>query len=365
MKVSIRDLSKMTGFSPATISNALNHKKGVNRDTAQEIFRVARETGYLSANAVTKIKLLIFKKNGQIIDDTPFFQSLIEGMEEECHRLGYEMVISRADQRDEDYERQVHELLREQGTAVVVLATEMMDGDLEPYRNAPCPLVILDHWTESMEFNSVLINNADAARMITEHLLDYGHREVGYLRGAFRIKGFRSRFVGFQTALKKRKIPYREEYTVTLGTSFNGAYQDMLKYLQKKPVLPTAFFADNDMIALGAMKALQECGYQVPGDVSVVGFDDLPFSEISSPALTTLQVPNREMGKMAVRRAAELVEGIGLDAVVKMQVCPKMVIRQTVKNVKGEAVRREVVKSYSGNENKRLTAESYIRSTQN
>lgn len=333
MKVSIRDLSKMTGFSPATISNALNHKKGVNKETAEEIFRIARETGYLSANAVTKIRLLIFKKNGLIIDDTPFFQSLIEGFEEECHRLGYEMVISRADQREPDYLNQVQELLREQGAAVVVLATEMMDGDLEPFRNPPCPLVILDYWSESMELNAVLINNADAARMITEHVLDYGHKEVGYLRGSYRIKGFRSRFVGFQTALKKRKLPYREEFTVTLGTSLNGAYQDMLQFLKKNPRLPTAFFADNDMIALGAMKALQEMGYRIPEDVSVVGFDDLPFSAISSPALTTLRVPNKEMGKIAVRRLAELVEGIGTDVVTKTQICPSIIYRDTVKKI--------------------------------
>lgn len=333
MKVSIRDLSKMTGFSPATVSNALNHKKGVNKETAEEIFRVAKETGYLSANAVTKIRLLIFKKNGLIIDDTPFFQSLIEGFEEECHRLGYEMVISRADQREPDYLNQVQEILREQGAAVVVLATEMMDGDLEPFRNPPCPLVILDYWSESMELNAVLINNADAARMITEHVLDYGHTEVGYLRGSFRIKGFRSRFVGFQTALKKRRLPYREEYTVTLGTSMNDAYQDMLQYLKKNPKLPTAFFADNDMIALGAMKALQERGYRIPEDVSIVGFDDLSFSAISSPALTTLRVPNKEMGKIAVRRLVELVEGIGTDTVTKTQVCPSIIYRDTVKKM--------------------------------
>ena len=324
MKVSIRDLSKMTGFSPATVSNALNHKKGVNKETAEEIFRVAKETGYLSANAVTKIRLLIFKKNGLIIDDTPFFQSLIEGFEEECHRLGYEMVISRADQREPDYLNQVQEILREQGAAVVVLATEMMDGDLEPFRNPPCPLVILDHWSESMELNAVLI---------TEHVLDYGHTEVGYLRGSFRIKGFRSRFVGFQTALKKRRLPYREEYTVTLGTSMNDAYQDMLQYLKKNPKLPTAFFADNDMIALGAMKALQERGYRIPEDVSIVGFDDLSFSAISSPALTTLRVPNKEMGKIAVRRLVELVEGIGTDTVTKTQVCPSIIYRDTVKKM--------------------------------
>lgn len=333
MKISIRDLSKMTGFSPATISNALNHKKGVNRETAEEIFRVARETGYLSANAVTKIKLVIFKKNGMIIEDTPFFLNLIDGLEEECHRLGYEMMISQVDQRDPDYEKQVKSILSEQGSAVVLLATEMMDGDLEIYKNASCPLVVLDHWTEAMNFNAVLINNSDAARLITEHLLNYGHTEVGYLRGSFRIKGFRSRFVGFQTALRKYKVPYKEEYTVTLGTSINGAYQDMLKYLQKRPNLPTAFFADNDMIALGAMKALQEMGYRIPDDVSIVGFDDLPFSEIAWPALTTLRVPNKEMGRMAVRRLAEMIDGIAVDVVTKTQVCPKIVYRNTVRKM--------------------------------
>lgn len=333
MKVSIRDLSKITGFSPATISNALNHKKGVNKETAEEIFRVARETGYLSANAVTKIRLVIFKKNGRIVENTPFFQNLIEGFEEECHRLGYEMVISKVDQRSPGYQSQVKEVLNEQGAAVVVLATEMMDGDLELYRNAPCPLVILDHWTEAMDFNAVLINNSDAARMMTEHLLENGHKEVGYLRGSFRIKGFRSRFVGFQTALKKHKIPYKEEYTVTLGTHMNTAYQDMLAYLKTSPKLPTAFFADNDMIALGAMKALQEMGYKIPDDISVAGFDDLPFSEISTPPLTTLRVPNRAMGKMAVRRLAEMIDGIDGDVVVKSQVCPKIVYRNTVKRI--------------------------------
>lgn len=120
---------------------------------------------------------------------------------------------------------------------------------------------------------------------------------------------------------------------MTLGTSSNGAYQDMLEFLKKKPKLPTAFFADNDMIALSAMKALQEMGYHIPEDISIVGFDDLPFSEISTPALTTLRVPNKEMGKMAVRRLAELIEGIATDAVTKTQVCPKIVYRSTVKNI--------------------------------
>ena len=268
------------------------------------------------------------------MEETPFFQQMIEGIEEECHRLGYEMVISHVDQRNPNYQKQVRDLLEEQGVGIILLGTEMMDGDLSLYRNASCPVLLLDHWTELMDFNSVLINNADAARAITEHLLDNGHREVGYLRGNYRIKAFRSRFIGFQTALKKYKVPYKEEYTVTVGTYMSTACQDMLEYLKKKPKLPTAFFADNDIIALGAMKALQEMGYRIPEDVSIVGFDDLTFSEISSPPLTTLRVEKREMGKMAVRRLVELIDGIGTSTVTKIQVCPKIIYRNTVKNIK-------------------------------
>ena len=334
MKASIKQISEITGFSPATISNALNHKKGVNQKTAERIFQVAKEIGYISENKITKIKLVIYKRNGLIIDDSPFFPILLKGVENECRASGYEMVICNVDRNDPDYEEQVKLILNDTSSAILLLGTEMMDGDLSLYRNASCPVLLLDHWTESMDFNSVLINNADAARAITEHLLDNGHREVGYLRGNYRIKAFRSRFIGFQTALKKYKVPYKEEYTVTVGTYMSTACQDMLEYLKKKPKLPTAFFADNDIIALGAMKALQEMGYRIPEDISIVGFDDLTFSEISSPPLTTLRVEKREMGKMAVRRLVELIDGIGTSTVTKIQVCPKIIYRNTVKNIK-------------------------------
>ena len=332
MKVSIRDISAMTGYSPATVSNALNHKSGVNKETAEEILRVARETGYISGTMITKIKFVIFRKNGSIIDDTPFFASVINGFEQECRRYHYEMVICNVDQRDSDYAQQVSSLIKEAGCAIVVLATEMLEGDLDIFRGAACPLLVMDCWDESMEFNAVLINNADSARMATEYLIKNGHKRIGYIRGSYRIKGFRSRFSGYQTALRKNRLEYQEKYVVTVTPNLNGAYQDMLQFLSKTKDLPTAFFADNDLMALGGMKALQERGYRIPEDISIVGFDDLPFSEISTPRRTTLRVPNVEMGKLAVRRIADMIDGKDHIA-VKMQVCTKFVIRDTVKMI--------------------------------
>lgn len=331
MRVSIRDLSKITGFSPATISNALNHKRGVNRSTAEEVFRVAREMGYFSTGDVKKITLLVFKKNGLIIENASFFQELTEGAEEECRRLGYEMEICRADQRAPDYEGQVRDLLKKPETAVLVLATEMTDDDLKLYRNAPCPIVLLDYWSERMEFDAVLVNNEDGARMLTEHLLNHGHREIGYIRSSFRIKNFRSRFMGFQTALKKKKISCQEKYIITLGTTAERAYQDMLQYLKKEPQLPTAFFIENNMIAVGVMQALQEMGYRIPEDVSITVFGDISSEYGISPAPTVLELPNKELGKMGIRRVAELIGETDRSPAAKIQLCPRMLCRETVR----------------------------------
>lgn len=331
MKVSIKDISQITGFSPATVSNALNYKRGVNAATSAEIFRVAKELGYISAPDVTKIKFVIYKRNGLIIDDTPFFSLLIDGVEKECRQSGMEMVLCHLNHKDDHFEEQVDLLIHDASSAMILLGTELMEEDVEIFKTATCPFLMLDYWYWDMSFNGVLINNADSAKVAVDYLIKKGHKEIGYLRGDFRIKAFRSREVGYMTTMKKASLEVNPDYIVTLGTTLNGAYKDMLRHLDHMEKVPTAFYADNDMIALGAMKALQEKGYRIPEDVSVIGFDDLPFSEISSPPLTTLRVPKREMGQMAVKRIMEMINGD--EVKTKVQVCTTFVERQSVKTL--------------------------------
>lgn len=331
MKVSIKSISERTGFSPATVSNALNRKRGVNAETAAEIFRVAREIGYISEIRISKVKLVVYRRNGNIIDGNPFFSALIDGVEKECRKYGLEMTVCNLRRDDESYEEDVERLIRDTGTAIILLGTELTEDDSEIFKTAECPLVMLDYWAWDMTFNGVLINNADAASQAVEYLISKGHREIGYLQGDFRIKAFRSREAGYTTAMRAAGLPIKNEYFVVLGTDMNKAYQDMLSYLKRNPVLPTAFYADNDMIAIGAMRALKEKGYRIPEDISIVGFDNLPFSEICSPPLTTMEVPNRKMGQLAVRR---IIDVIGGDTVkTKTQVCTTFIERQSVQDI--------------------------------
>ncbi len=332
MKASIRLISEITGYSLATISNALNKKKGVNPNTSDEIFRVAREIGYLDNNLINKIKLVIYKKNGLIIDDTPFFTLLISGIEQECREAGYELVIGNLDARDPEFQEKVKLLLNEQGTAVILLGTELSPEELTIFKDSQYPILLLDYWSYDMDFNGVMINNDDSARKAVNYLIGKGHNKIGYLKGSFRILGFEQRQAGYFTAMRDKNKEIYSKYIIELSTTMNGAYKDMLEYLNYNSELPTAFFADNDMIALGAMKALQEKGYHIPDDISIIGFDDLSFCEITSPRLTSLRVPKEEMGRLAVRKVIDMVNNKE-NIRSKIQVCTEFVERDSVKEL--------------------------------
>lgn len=332
MKVSIKKISEVTGFSPATISNALNHKKGVNKGTSQLIFEAASKLGYSNDSKITKIKFVIYKQNGFIIDDSPFYPAVIEGVERQARLLGYETVFCNLDRNGIDYEEQVRKILEDTTAAVILLGTELMEADFKLYENPKCHFILLDGWSDTITFDSVLISNTDSACHAVEYLIQKGHKKIGYLKGSFRIKAFIYRAIGYKRAMSRAGLTIDQNNIFTLGTTIESSYNDMNQYLDNHIKLPTAFFADDDVIALGAMKALQEHGYRIPQDISIVGFDDLPFCEVSSPRLTTIRVFKQEMGEIAVRRLADHIN-LGSKAKAKIQVCTEFVERESVRDL--------------------------------
>ncbi len=178
----------------------------------------------------------------------------------------------------------------------------------------------------------MLISNTDSAARAVEYLADKGHEEIGYIRGDFRIQAFQYREVGYKRVMEARGLKVCPEYIATVGTKVDTAYEGMRKFLACAQRMPTAFFADNDIIAIGAMRALKEFGYDIPGDVSIVGFDNVSFGAMVEPALTTIHVYKQEMGEMAVRELLFAVENksrINL----KIQVCTEFVERDSVREI--------------------------------
>ena len=326
MKVSVRKISEVTGFSPATVSNALNRKKGVNKDTAEKILNAAKEMGYHMDDKLRKIHFVIFRRNGLIIDDSPFHPAVIEGVERQAKAMGLETVFNHVDIHDTEYDAQIQGILSDTESAVVLLGTEMMEEDFDIFRQAQKKIVLLDGWSDTYFFDSVLISNTDSAAKAVEYLIQRGHSKIGYIQGDFRIQAFRYREIGYRRMMERYGLEIDERHIAKVGTKIESAYVGMKNYLVKAEDLPTAFFADNDTIAIGAMRAIKEQGYRIPEDISIIGFDNISYGAISEPPLTTINVHKHEMGEMAVRELVRVTESSGRIK-MKVQVCTDFVER--------------------------------------
>ena len=300
--VGVREISRKTGFSPATVSNALNHKRGVNKDTAALIMRAAHELGYDRPSRVTHVNFILARKTGQILDEGTFHTGVIEGVERAASAQDMSTIFTTLELSDRAAAmRQAHDIIHDASNAAVLLGTEMDEGDYDLFRGSEIPLVVVDGWSDHLFLECIVTSNENSAFRGVSYLIGMGHREIGYIAGSCRIKNFPLRERGYRRAMREANLPISADFRVEVGTTVNTAYESMCAWLATNPVLPTAFFVENDIMALGCMRAMTERGIRIPEDVSMLGFDDLSFASISNPPLTTMRVPNREMGELAVR----------------------------------------------------------------
>lgn len=299
-KSTVESIARIVGVSSGTVSNALNNRKGVSEATRQEILHVARSIGYgrsQSRRAENGLRFVIVKRHGAVVDDTPFFSSLIKGIESESKRNGYDLLISHLNTKNLSLGT-INELC-DSSKGMIILATEMRADDLAWFDKASIPIVILDSYFYSSPYNCVLINNEQGIRLGTEYLIKMGHRDIGILDASQYINNFYYRRKSFLNTMNEYGLEAKVEIPITPTTE--GAYLDMKAWLELGKELPEALVAGNDIIAFGAMRALAEQGISVPNDISIIGFDDMPFCSLSTPRLTTIAVPKSAMGRIAVK----------------------------------------------------------------
>lgn len=302
MKVGVRDISRKTGFSPATVSNALNHKRGVSKETADIILKAAHELGYQRQGRLNRIQFVIARGTGRVLDESAFHPVVIEGVEREAKKHDLSTTYVTLDLPNPASKAQIREMCQDPTGAIILLGTEMWEDDYEPFYNSAAPLVIVDGWCSRQFMDSIVISNESSAYNAVCHLIEKGHTRIGYLHGNPQIRNFPLRYRGFETAMAEHGLAVNKKYQLDVGTTLSTAFADVNVWLDEGHDLPTAFFADNDVLAVGAIQALAKHGIRVPEDVSLIGFDDLNFASISNPPLTTIRVPKQEIGELAVRR---------------------------------------------------------------
>ncbi len=335
----LKDIAEKLGVSAATVSLVLNHKAGISDATRARVWKALEESGYhadmpvgMSRGGISQLRLIIYKKHGRIVSDTPFFSELIEGIHREAQSCGADLVITylsetEIEKRRADLNEQV------KGEGIILLATEADGKMLSRLHDVHVPLVLLDARFPNESVNTVSIDNIQGAADATDCLIRAGHRRIGYLRSSLRIRNFAEREQGYHEALSRAGLPVDPRCQFDVEPTPDGAYRDFAR-LRQTLELPTAFFADNDIIALGAIKAMREAGIRVPDDVSVIGFDDMPFCAVTEPALTTMRVFKRQMGIIAVRRLLEVAQDGG-------EVCCSVTVNTQLISRGSVAVHRE------------------------
>lgn len=336
MAIRIKEIAEKANVSTATVSLVLNNKPGVGDITRNRILNLIDEMGY-KTNILSKpalrdkgvIRLIIYKKHGYVVSDTPFFSVLIEAIETESKKDGYQLMITYLNNSENELAEMIHLLKADLQSGIILLATEMNFNDITLFKNLNMPLVVLDSYFTGLRCNTVIINNVEGAYEAVTHLLQNGHKQIGYLKGAVAINNFKEREEGFYKAMSDAGLEINKSQIFSLESTMEGAYRDMCVFLEDKPIESTAFFADNDIIALGAMKALKENGYKIPEQVSIIGFDDLTYCRMAEPPLSTIRVYNDNMGKRAIQLLKQEFELKGSEW-IKIQVGTRLMERESV-----------------------------------
>lgn len=333
MSITAKELAKKLGLSEAAVSMALNNKPGVSTATRKRVFDAAHEHGYNFSRRSAKgtrnaICLTIYRKSGAVVGDTPFFSSLTDGAAAGCKREHYDFVI-RYLYEDENMDGQLYKLSADGFSGIILLATEMDSSALARFSHIKVPIVILDSYFEGLDYDCVLINNVQGAYLATNCLISRRKAQPGYLRSAYPIGNFEERADGFYKAVRAGGMSTAKSLVHRLTPSQEGAYADMRALLAAGETPASCYFADNDHIAIGALKALKEAGYRIPQDVGIIGFDDLPATQFLDPPLTTVHVPAHYMGEVAARRLVLRCEEKNC-LPVKIEIGTSLIMRKSV-----------------------------------
>ncbi len=337
-KKRMKDIAEIAGVSPGTVSNALNNKKGVSEETRNRVIKIAASMGYQKTGVAINsriIRLIIVNSLRESVElYSDFIFQVIDGINIRSRELGYEVLVTRVKLDD------LNECLNSPTNAdgSIVLASELVTQDFEKITCLSShPVVMLDNCCPEAPFEMVSSNNEGGFYIATRHLIENGHKKIGLLWHKTVFQNFLNREVGYHRALKLYGLDYDPRYKFELSYTFNECCRDMAEILKKTDVksqeFPTAFAAVTDVAAVSAMKAFAEVGVKVPEDVSIVGFDNTSYCEVSTPPLTSINNGFKNLAMIAAERLVDKIEQKNTSRFITI-VSGELISRESVRKIK-------------------------------
>jgi len=344
LAVTMRDVAKASGFSPATVSIVLNNAplaQYIAPSTKKKIEEVARKLGY-RPNAMARF--LRSKRTHSVgvmlIDITdPFCTPILRGIENSLYQASYAPILADAHNQKNRFERSLEMLLERHVEALIVVAnwTFVDIHVLADFNKRNIPVATICWELPGDTTSSVMVDNEAGGRLAVEHLYKLGHRKISFIRGPKMLIDSTPRWKGIQKFA--HSVDYEIDQSLVMqlpdwldpNSSFEGGFRLTEELLQKRRKF-TALVAFDDLTALGAIRALNKAGMKVPEQCSVTGFDDVALSALAAPSLTTIRQPLETMGNLAVNT---ILEGINASqekrdwAISHQRTTPELVIRES------------------------------------
>jgi LacI family transcriptional regulator len=329
MEVTIKDIARRLDISYATVSRALNDKHGVRRETRERVLEMARRLNYRPNAMARSLVKRQTSSIGLVIPDitNPFFPEVARGIEESAQERGYSVFLCNTSW-DEARELRYLALLSEKRVAGIIISSVISRaGALERVVGRGLPVVYVSQAPAGGSRSCVAIDNVRGGFLATRHLIEGGHRPVGFIGAPEDSLTLEQRLQGFRQACAAHGLK-PEEQIVRFGDFKRESGYNIVHRLIREGGCPAGIFGENDLLAIGALQGAREAGLRVPEDVAVAGFDDIPLASFPEIQLTTICQPKHEMGRIAVQiLLRELESGRGRGEKVVLE--PRLVVRRS------------------------------------
>ncbi len=297
----IVDIARKLGVSAMTVSRALTGSSEVSAKTRARVIRCAEELGYRpnrwARSLVTRRSSIV----GVVIPDIAhsYFAEITRGVEEVVEKAGYDLLLCHSSMDPEKEKAEIDTLVgsRVEGLIVASEQPETSPGIFTKLRDRGIPFVLVDRFFKDSQFPSVRVDDLAVGRLATGRLIELGHTRIAHIQGP-RLSPASLRYRGYLSALRAHKIPVNRDWVVRGRFDIESGREAMRTLLQAEP-RPTAVFAGNDPMAIGAVYACRDAGLAVPSDLSIIGAGNIEGAHHPNPFLTTVDWPRQELGRTA------------------------------------------------------------------
>lgn len=295
---SIRDVAKLAGVSPSTVSRVMNGTANVDEEKKHRVVKAIRETGFKP----NELARALYKQSSKIIGiivpniENLFFNELAKAIEEEAFRNGYKLLLCNSNNNTEKEFVNIQMLDQIKADGIIIVTSNDKTG--QEIAGCHLPVVVLDRYITGSKADAyVESDHFHGGKMAMKHLIDCGCKHIVCMRGPMELSSGLRRYQGYQDTCKKYKM---EEQYVNCSYNYEDGIKAAEELIKKYPQVD-GIVASNDIVAIAACKVLARNGYEIPKDVQVIGFDNVLFSRMFFPELTTIEQPIEKMGKLAVQ----------------------------------------------------------------